>query len=101
LRTKLLGKFNIYQMGVETKDGTPSRLSCKKIMRGGTCTLLTDEMYTELPSESLELLNFIAKRNEGKKKSSRTWGVYGRPDFADFLLDQTLREDDDKKIKAA
>jgi hypothetical protein len=86
------------------KDGSPSRLNCKKIMSRGTCTLLTDEMYTQLPRESLNLLNFIAKRNEGKRvKSTRTWGVYGRPLLSDFLLNlaPTKHEGNDDAESAA
>jgi hypothetical protein len=85
------------------KDGSPSKLTAKKIMRRGTCTLLTDEMYTHLPCESLELLKFIAKMNEGKNtKSERTWGVYGRPHLSDFLLELVeFEHDKDDSVKKA
>lgn len=103
MRRLLLTKFNIFQLGVEMKDGIPSRLNCKKIMTRGTCTLLTDEMYTQLPCESLDLLNFIAKKNAGKmEKSSKTWGVYGRPLLSDFLLDLSeIRHEGDDEAKSA
>lgn len=69
------------------KEGRPEKLNIKKIMPGGTCTLLADEMYIKCPRESLDLLKLIVQKNEGKKKKKdRTWGVYGPPQLANWLF---------------
>ncbi|KAE9979373.1 hypothetical protein EG327_007053 [Venturia inaequalis] len=87
LRRLLLKSFNIFQMSVSMKEGRPEKLNIKKIMPGGTCTLLADEMYIKCPKESLDLLKLIVQKNEGKKKKKdRTWGVYGPPQLANWLF---------------
>lgn len=87
------------------KQGLPEKLTMKKIMPTGTCTLLADEMYIKFPQESLDLLKVIVKKNEGKKKKTdRTWGLYGPPQLAPWLFNFCLAkeaegEEDSRKLE--
>lgn len=81
------------------KEGLPEKLDMKRIMAGGTCTLLTDEMYIKLPQESLNLLELIVTKNGGKGKKNRTWGVYGPPRLSDWLLNLYFAKEEEEKEK--
>ncbi|QDS72858.1 hypothetical protein FKW77_007256 [Venturia effusa] len=103
IRKILLGSYNIFQIRVGMKAGVPEKLNMKRILANGTCTLLVDEMYTKHPQESLELLELIVKKNDGRKKKDRTWGVYGPPQLAAWLLNlyfaKEKEEEDMEKLQ--
>lgn len=68
------------------KEGLPERLIMKRLLPNGTCTLLVDEMYIKHPQKSLELLELIVKKNDGREKKVRSWSVYGPPQLPTWLL---------------